>query len=168
MAKLRHENLKNLVQPSLRQGENLEHVAYGVKQPHFSMIFLIMLLCIAVPMFLTRDSGLLSILMAGVGGGVGGAIIYVMTKHFALALTDQRMLVIQFRMGKNWSKIEEWSYSRAQVKTTGFKKLAFITTAKFQAGTENWALKFNRKLAVVQNGVEIDAIERKLTAQALS
>ncbi len=54
MAKLRHENLKNLVQPSLRQGENLEHVAYGVKQPYFSMIFLIMLLCIAVPMFLTR------------------------------------------------------------------------------------------------------------------
>ena len=168
MAKLRHENLKNLVQPSLRQGENLEHVAYGVKQPHFSIIFLIMLLCIAVPMFLTRDSGLLSILMAGVGGGVGSAIIYVMTKHFALALTDQRMLVIQFRMGKNWSKIEEWSYSRAQVKTTGFKKLAFITTAKFQAGTENWALKFNRKLAVVKNGTEIDAIERKLTAQALS
>ena len=168
MAKLRHENLKNLVQPSLRQGENLEHVAYGVKQPHFSMIFLIMLLCIAVPMFLTRDSGLSSILMAGVGGGLGSALIYIMTKHVALALTDQRMLIIQFRMGKNWSKIEEWSYSRAQVKTTGFKKLAFITTAKFQAGTENWALKFNRKLAVVKNGVEIDAIERKLTAQAVS
>lgn len=168
MAKLRHENLKNLVQPSLRQGENLEHVAYGVKQPHFPIIFLTMLLCIAVPMFLTRDNGSLSILMAGVGGGVASVIIYVMTKHVALALTDQRMLIIQFRFGKNWSKIAEWQYSPEQVKTTGFKKLAFITTAKFQAGTENWALKFNRKLAFVQNGAEIDAIERKLTAQALS
>lgn len=168
MAKLQQENLKNLVHPLLGPGENLQHVAYGVKQPHFLIICLVMVICIAIPMFLTRNDGLVSILMAGVGGGVGGAIIYLMTKHFALALTNKRLLIVQFRFGKNWPKIAESAYSRAQITNYRFKKLALITTAKFQMDKENWALKFNRKLAFAENAAEIDAIEKELNTPMLS
>jgi hypothetical protein len=75
VAKLSEENFRAGVQPHLQPGEQIVHVAYGVKQPN---IFLIILF------------------IATIGGALA---IGLLTKHYLLALTDRRLIIVQVKGG---------------------------------------------------------------------
>ncbi len=75
MAKFSEENFRAGVQPHLQPGERLLHVAYGVKQPGFFLMLL---------------------LFATIGGALA---VGALTKHYLLALTDRRLLIVQVQGG---------------------------------------------------------------------
>ena len=71
MAKFSEDNLRNAIQPHLQPGEQVQYVAYGVKQPNILLLVLLL-------------------------GGILGALL---TKHYVIALTDRRLIVVQAKGG---------------------------------------------------------------------
>jgi hypothetical protein len=71
LAKFSEDNLRNAVQPHLQPGEQVQYVAYGVKQPNILLLVLLL-------------------------GGLLGALL---TKHYVIALTDRRLIVVQVKGG---------------------------------------------------------------------
>jgi hypothetical protein len=100
--------------PYLAPGEQLRHVAYGVKQPHILLIAL-----------------------------SGGIITALLTKEYVIGLTDRRLLVLRFK-GKNVQVQEMLDYplsSRPPVKTsTG----ALFTHIKIDDPAKPFVAKFHR------------------------
>jgi len=58
----------------LEPGEQIYHVGYGVKQPHIGLIILFVAIAVLPGML----------------------VVMLMTKHYYVALTDRRLIVIQF------------------------------------------------------------------------
>ena len=75
MAKLSDENFYQAVQPHLKAGERVRHFAYGVKEPSLWVIILL---------FVTILGAL----------GIG-----LMTRHYVVALTDVRVIIVELRPG---------------------------------------------------------------------
>jgi hypothetical protein len=71
LAKFSEDNLRNAIQPHLQPGEQVQYVAYGVKQPNILLLVLLL-------------------------GGLLGALL---TKHYVIALTDRRLIVVQVKGG---------------------------------------------------------------------
>ncbi|MBL8687120.1 MAG: hypothetical protein JNK86_06630 [Alphaproteobacteria bacterium] len=165
MPRIRHEDLKKIAQPLLTSGEQVEHIAYGVQQPPFWVILLMMTACIGVPMFLFRGNLITSALVAGVAGGIAGMIIFFMSKHLAIALTGQKLLLIQFRYAKGLPVLHSWSIPVADF-SGRFRTFGLITSIKLTLAGKNWLIRFNRKLSSTVNGQEIDAIKQKMVPSA--
>lgn len=135
MAKLSEENFRAGVQPLLQPGERLVHVAYGVKQPNFFVIVL---------------------LIATIGGSLA---IGLLTKHYLLALTDRRLLIVQVQgglFGVSFATKAVTEYSFAQlaslpVKTsTGglFTHVRIDAPQRFVAKFHRMATRTNREHAM--------------------
>lgn len=71
MARPTEENLRASLAADLQPGEQIQFVAYGIKQPN---IFLMVLL-------------------------LGGLLSALLTKHYVLALTDRRLVIKEINMG---------------------------------------------------------------------
>jgi hypothetical protein len=135
VAKLSEENFRAGVQPLLQPGERLVHVAYGVKQPNFFVIVL---------------------LIATIGGSLA---IGLLTKHYLLALTDRRLLIVQVQgglFGVSFATKAVTEYSFAQlaslpVKTsTGglFTHVRIDAPQRFIAKFHRMATRTNREHAM--------------------
>jgi hypothetical protein len=117
MAVYKDEQILPIFAPHLQPGEQLMHWAYGVKQPHILVIFL---------------------LVATIGGIVAVAFL---TKHYLVGLTSHgRFLVLQMS-GKNVKAVTPYQLGQMQgVKTsTG----ALFTHMKIEGPTP-WQAKFHR------------------------
>ena len=161
MPRIRHEDLKKIAQPLLASGEQVDHIAYGIQQPPFWVVLLMMTLCVGVPVFLFRGDLITSALVAGVAGGVGGMIIFFMSKHMAFALTGPKLLLIQFRYAKGWPVLHSWSVPVADF-SGRFRTFGLVTSIRLTLAGKNWLIRFNRKLSSAINGQEIDAIKQKI------
>jgi hypothetical protein len=135
VAKLSEENFRAGVQPHLQPGEQLVHVAYGVKQPNFFVIVL---------------------LIATIGGSLA---VGLLTKHYLLALTDRRLLIVQVQgglFGVSFATKAVTEYSFAQlaslpIKTsTGglFTHVRIDAPQRFVAKFHRMATKTNRHHAM--------------------
>ncbi len=73
MAKMTHDELKHALQPHLLPGEEVRHLAFGVKQPPIAVIILLVLIAVL--------PGLIAVLL--------------LTRNYLVALTDRRLLVLR-------------------------------------------------------------------------
>jgi hypothetical protein len=73
MAKLTDEAMKQAFQQYLQPGEEVRHVAFGVKQPNIFLI--ILLICLAIL--------------------PGMIAVFLLTKNYVIGLTNKRFLVLQ-------------------------------------------------------------------------
>lgn len=73
MAKLTDEAMKEAFRPHLQAGEEVKHVAFGVKQPNILLIVLLIFLAILPGMI----------------------AVFLLTKNYVIGLTDRRFLVLQ-------------------------------------------------------------------------
>lgn len=87
MAKDRDKMFRDFVTPYLEPDEKILHAAYGVKQPHILLIILFICLAI-IP---------------------GMIVVLLMTKHYVVALTDRRFVVINCNQRMTENK-EQFSY----------------------------------------------------------
>ena len=90
MARYKDPIVTDVLGKQLMPGEQLQHWAYGVKQPHIGLIILLM--CMAI---------------------LPGAIaVAIMTKEYVIGLTSHRLLVLQVKGGKA-TIIGKQEYNRA-------------------------------------------------------
>jgi hypothetical protein len=131
LAKFSEDNLRNAVQPHLQPGEQVQYVAYGVKQPNILLLVLLL-------------------------GGILGALL---TRHYVIALTERRLIVVQVKGGFfsiNLGTKAVASYTFAElsalpIKTsTGaiFTHIRIDATPPFVAKFHRLASKTNRDHAV--------------------
>jgi hypothetical protein len=73
MAKLTDEAMKEAFKPHLLAGEEVQRVAFGVKQPNIGLI--ILLICLAVL--------------------PGMIAVFLLTKNYVIGLTDKRFIALQ-------------------------------------------------------------------------
>lgn len=73
MTQTKDEQLRQMVQPVLRSGEEIQHVAYGVKQPNMLLMVPAFFLAIIPGVLLTAR----------------------LTKHYTFALTNQRLIILR-------------------------------------------------------------------------
>jgi hypothetical protein len=75
MAKMTEDQIRELFAPHLKEGESVQHVAFGVKQPNILLI--ILLFCIFI---------------------LPGAIaVFLLTKNYFIATTSSRFVVLQVK-----------------------------------------------------------------------
>ncbi len=143
MAKLSEENFRAAVQPHLQPGERLVHVAYGVKQPNLFVIVL---------------------LTATIGGALA---IGALTKHYVLALTDRRLLIVQVQgglFGVNFATKALTEYSFSQLAALPIKtSVGGIFTHVRVDGPSPFVAKFHR-LATKTNREHSAGIAQALEA----
>lgn len=123
MARFKDEGfVAQAFQPHLHQGEQIQNLAYGVKQPPIWLILI--LFCLAI---------------------LPGAIaVAILTKEYVVALTNQRFVVLQFSGGK--IKVKEvkeyWPNNLAgKVKTS---KGSIFTHIKISEPGNDFVAKFHR------------------------
>jgi len=123
MARFKDEGfVAQAFQPHLHPGEQIQHLAYGVKQPPIWLILL--LFCLAI-----------------LPGAIATAIL---TKEYVVALTGQRFIVLLFSGGK--IKVKEvkeyWPQNLGgKVKTS---KGAIFTHIRIDDGPNSFVAKFHR------------------------
>jgi len=79
MAKLKEEKMKEALKQYLTEGEEVKNVAFGVKQPPFIVILLLMLLAILPGVIAT----------------------FLLTKNYIISLTNKRFLILQVKSMSN-------------------------------------------------------------------
>jgi hypothetical protein len=100
--------------PYLEPGEQLRHVAYGVKQPHILLIAL-----------------------------SGGIITALLTKEYVIGLTDRRLLVLRFK-GKNVQVQEVMDYRLSSLPPVTTSTGALFTHIKLDDPAKPFVAKFHR------------------------
>ena len=100
--------------PYLEPGEQLRHVAYGVKQPHVLLIAL-----------------------------TGGIITALLTKEYVIGLTDRRLLVLRFK-GKNVQVQEVLDYSLSSLPPVKTSTGSLFTHIKIDDPAKPFVAKFHR------------------------
>jgi hypothetical protein len=135
MAKLNEETMKAAFQPHLLEGEEVTHVAFGVKQPNILLI--ILLICLAIL--------------------PGMIAVFLLTKNYVIGLTSKRFLVLQVASMSNAAVKTVIEYDRASLPgmkvatSTGglFTHIAIDDAAKpFKAKFHRAFSKTNRESAM--------------------
>ena len=75
MAKMTQDQIREMFAPHLEEGEVVQHMAFGVKQPNMLLIVLLFC-CFILP---------------------GAIAVVLLTKNFFIATTDSRFLVLQVK-----------------------------------------------------------------------
>ena len=84
MAKLTEETIKDTFQPHLQEGEELQQVAFGVKQPNIFLL-IALIACAILP-------GLIA--------------VFLLTKNYVIGLTNKRFIVLKIKSMTN-SEVKE-------------------------------------------------------------
>ena len=100
--------------PHLEPGEQLRHVAYGVKQPHILLIAL-----------------------------SGGIITALLTKEYVIGLTDRRLIVLRFK-GKNVQVQEVMDYPLSSLPPVKTSTGSLFTHIKIDDPAKPFVAKFHR------------------------
>jgi hypothetical protein len=100
--------------PYLEPGEQLRHVAYGVKQPHILLIAL-----------------------------SGGIITALLTKEYVLGLTDRRLIGLRFK-GKHVQVQEMTDYRLSSLPPVKTSTGALFTHIKIDDPAKPFVAKFHR------------------------
>ncbi len=145
MAKLNDESLRGLFQPHLQPGETLLHAAYGVKQPPFLLIVLLMFLGILPGVIATA----------------------IMTKHYAIGLTNRRFLVLRLNSSFQFQEITE--YDLNQISNVKGSVGPIFTHIQVLDPQKPFIAKFHRAMyGLPQNRQNSIAIAEALTKQKLT
>jgi hypothetical protein len=129
-------------QPYLQPGEPLFHYAYGVKQPPFLLILVLMLLAVLPGIIATQ----------------------LLTKEYVIGLTDRRLLVIRFS-GKLVAK-EVFDYPLHQLPPVRTSTGALFTHIAIRDPKRPFVAKFHR-LGLRSNRDQSMAIAGALQARQL-
>ena len=113
MARYNDTNVPAAVQPHLQPGEVLRHYAFGVKPPHLMVMIL-----------------------------VGPLIAALMTRNYIVALTNRRLLVLQFKGNLNVTQVTEYALDQLP-SVTGSVGLIF-TKMRIEDTGKPFAAKFHR------------------------
>lgn len=137
MARFKDESkVTGAFQTHLHPGEQLQHFAYGVKQPPIMLIILLMLLAI-LP---------------------GAIAVALLTKEYLLGLTDKRLIALRFSSGKINVK-EVLEYARAQLTPQQVKtsKGSIFTHIRIDDPAKPFVAKFHR-MGMPNNKMHAEAI----------
>lgn len=141
MARFKDEPVKAALEAQLQPGEQLQHYAFGVKQPNMGLILL--LVCLAIL------PGLIAVAL--------------LTKEYVIGLTDRRLIVLRVGGGVKVKEVSEYSLGELRgVKTsTGslFTHIAIAGPVPFSAKFHRMGMKTNREQSM--------AIAAALQARAL-
>jgi len=143
MARFKDENfVAQAFTPHLLPGEQIQNIAFGVKQPHIGLIFL--LICLAI--------------LPGV------IAVALLTKEYVVALTNQRFIVLRFSSSKiNVKEVLEYSPQAlaGKVKTS---KGGLFTHIRINDAQKPFIAKFHR-MGMPNNKMHAEAMADAL-AQA--
>ncbi len=140
MARFTDDEVTAAFQKHLQPGETLKHWAFGVKQPHFLLILLLILLALL--------PGLIAVML--------------LTKNYIIGLTDRRFLVLRFGGRLNVKEVLEYPLDKMPPvqASTG----ALFTHIKVQSPDRPFVAKFHR-MGMKSNREHSMAIAEALTAK---
>lgn len=141
MARYKPELVVETLNQHLQPGETLEHYAYGVKQPHFGLIVVLIALAIL--------PGLIAVAL--------------LTKEYVIGLTDKRLIVLRVSGKIKVKEVSEYALEGlAPVKTsTG----GLFTHIKISDQAQPFVAKFHR-MGMKENRAHAMAIGDALAAAA--
>lgn len=141
MAKLTMDKMRAALEPHLQEGEMLQHVAFGVKQPPIVVIFLLILLAILPGVIAT----------------------FLLTKNYIVGLTDRRFLVLQVKGIGNAAVKEVREYDRGELGTKAVSTStgSIFTHIKIEHSEKPFVAKFHRAFSK-ENRAEAMAIGEAL------
>lgn len=124
MAKPTREQLASVFQSQLQSGESVRAVAFGVKQPPFLVILLLMLL------------GILPGIIA----------VFLLTKNYLVALTDRRVIAARVKGFSNHAvqEVQEYSLTELPNLPTKTSTGAIFTHIAINDPARKFAAKFHR------------------------
>ena len=140
MGKFNDSNVPAAFQPYLEPGEQLHHWAFGVKQPNMMLM---------IPLFM----------LAILPGAIATAML---TKNYIVALTDRRLIVLQFSGNLNVKEMMEYRLNNLPPveASTG----ALFTHIKIKDPARPFVAKFHR-LGMPNNRMHSQAMEAALTGR---
>ena len=129
--------------PYLEPGEQLRHVAFGVKQPSLLLI---------LPLFA----------LAVLPGAIAMALL---TKEYVVGLTDRRLIVLRFKGGKvNVQEVLDYRLDNGQRPRVTASTGPVFTHIKIEDQAKPFAAKFHR-MGMPGNREGATAIAAALTGQ---
>ncbi|MGE0423966.1 MAG: hypothetical protein AB7O88_16995 [Reyranellaceae bacterium] len=129
--------------PYLEAGEQVRHVAYGVKQPNIFLIIGLVALAVL--------PGLIAVVL--------------LSREYLVALTDRRVIVLRVKGGK--AKVEEMmEYRLAALPPARTSTGAIFTHIRIEDPAKPFIAKFHRAGPVPANRDNAMAIAAALTGQA--
>jgi hypothetical protein len=121
MARYKDQVVTDVLGKQLQPGEQLQHWAYGVKQPNIMLILLLM--CLAI---------------------LPGAIaVAIMTKEYVVGLTSHRLIVLQVKGGKA-TIVGKTEYNRAQLPPAKTSTGGIFTHIDIKDPQRPFVAKFHR------------------------
>ena len=94
MAKLNEETIKETFQPHLQEGEELQHFAFGVKQPNIFLL-IALIACAILP---------------------GIIAVFLLTKNYVIELSNKRFIVLTIKSMTNSEIKEVTEYGLDEIK----------------------------------------------------
>ena len=127
MAKLTEETIKDTFQPHLLEGEELQQVAFGVKQPNIFLL-IALIACAILP-------GLIA--------------VFLLTKNYVIGLTNKRFIVLKIKSMTNSEVKEVTEYGLDEVKTLDVKTSTggLFTHIEVKDDEKPFKAKFHRAFA---------------------
>lgn len=121
MARYKDEKVIETIQPYLQDGEKIENYAYGVKQPNFWLLVLLIALAVL--------PGLIAIAL--------------LTKEYIVVLTDRRFIILRVKGGK--AEVQEVrEYDRNALPPVEAKTGGIFTHIKIRDEANPFVAKFHR------------------------
>lgn len=147
MAKLDSTTVPAAFQPHLLPGEQLRFYAYGVKQPN--MLLIVALIALAV--------------LPGI------IATHLLTKHYLIALTDKRFLVLHIKGMGNHDVKAMMEYPLSSLSSSNVKASTgpLFTHIKIEDAQKPFVAKFHR-MGMKTNREHCMAIESALTGKQLA
>lgn len=142
MARYSDEKVLDAIKPYLHEGEEVRHYAYGIKQPHFALLVLLIALAIL--------PGLIAVVL--------------LTKEYIVALTDRRFIVLRVKGGKAVVQ-EVLEYDRSQMPAVEAKTGSIFTHIRIKDENRPFVAKFHR-MGMKENRRHCMAIEAALGGAA--
>lgn len=142
MARFKTEDVKAALTAQLAPGENLQHWAYGVKQPN--MLLIVLLMCLGI-----------------LPGVIATALL---TKEYVVGLTDRRFIVLRVNGKMQVQEVLEY-----QLSTLGGVKAstgALFTHIRIDDPQKPFIAKFHR-MGMTDNREHTMAMEAALTKKQL-
>jgi hypothetical protein len=131
MARYNDENVPAAIQPHLKSGEVLRHYAYGVKQPNVLLMLL------------------------------GPIVTAMLTKNYIVAMTDRRLLVLEFHGELKVTGVTEYALDSMPA-ATGSVGMIF-TRLQINDSAKPFRAKFHR-MGMPNNRMHSTAILEALNA----
>ena len=124
MAKPTTEKMKEAFAPYLPAGEQVTHVAYGVKQPHILLIVLLMLLAVL--------PGLIAVM--------------ILTRHYLIGQSASGITVLQIKGMNNLGVTKVMHFSNAELAAAEVKTSSngLFTNIKIIDGERQFVAKFHK------------------------